>query len=97
MRVKKHLFTVNLHPLKTVEENIKRPSNYMKNRLKSNKKNLPPNHLSLAAPYNNVGNMGDYSKAHSLYERAVENGQHSLPANHLTLQQRKKNLEDVKK
>jgi tetratricopeptide (TPR) repeat protein len=54
----------------------------------------------LAKSYNNIGavydNMGDYSKARSFYEWAVENGQKLSPSNHPTLQQRRKNLEDVK-
>ncbi|CAF1410617.1 unnamed protein product [Adineta steineri] len=62
---------------------------------------LPSNHPDLGASYNNIGavyeNMGNYSKAHSFYERAVENGQQSLPSNHPTLQQRRKNLENMKK
>ncbi|CAF1144573.1 unnamed protein product [Adineta steineri] len=62
---------------------------------------LPSNHPDLGGSYNNIGlvyeNMGNYSKAHSFYERAVEIGQQSLPTNHPTLQQRRKNLEDIKK
>jgi tetratricopeptide (TPR) repeat protein len=62
---------------------------------------LPPNHPDFGSSYNNIGsvyeNMGNYLKARSFYERAVENGEHSLPPNHPTLQQRRKNLEDVKK
>jgi tetratricopeptide (TPR) repeat protein len=54
----------------------------------------------LGDSYNNIGlvyeNMDDYLKAYSFYERAVENGQHSLPTNHPTLQERKKNLKRVK-
>jgi tetratricopeptide (TPR) repeat protein len=64
-------------------------------------KSLPPNHPRLGGSYNNIGfvyeTMGDYSKARSFYERAVENGEHSLPPNHSTLQQRRKNLDRVKK
>ncbi|CAF4304439.1 unnamed protein product, partial [Adineta steineri] len=30
----------------------------------------------------------NFSKAHSFYERAVKNGQQSLPSNHSSLQQR---------
>jgi hypothetical protein len=41
--------------------------------------------------------MGDYPKARSYFERAVDIGQQSLPSNHPTLQQRRKNLELVKK
>jgi preprotein translocase subunit SecA/nephrocystin-3 len=62
---------------------------------------LPPNHPDFGSSYNNIGmlyeRMNNYLKAHSLYERAVENGEHTLPPNHPTLQQRRKNLERVKK
>jgi tetratricopeptide (TPR) repeat protein len=74
---------------------------YYEKSLAIQQQSLPPNHPDLGASYNNIGlmyrNMGDYSKALSFYERAVENGQKSLPPNHPTLQQRRKNLEDVKK
>jgi tetratricopeptide (TPR) repeat protein len=75
-------------------------SNYEK-ALEVQQQSLPPNHPDFGASYNKIGlvyeKMGNYSKAQSLYERAVEIGQSSLPANHPTLQQIKKNLEDVKK
>jgi Tfp pilus assembly protein PilF len=62
---------------------------------------LPPTHPNLGSSCNNIGmvyeHMGNYSMAHSFYERAVDNGKHSLPSNHPALQQRQKNLEDVKK
>ncbi|CAF3809564.1 unnamed protein product [Adineta steineri] len=62
---------------------------------------LPMDHLDLGASYNNMGlvyeNTGNYSKAHLFYERAVQNGQQSLPPDHPTLQQRTKNLENIKK
>ncbi|CAF3827946.1 unnamed protein product [Adineta steineri] len=62
---------------------------------------LPFNHPDLYTSYNDIGavyeNMGNYSKAHSFYERAVQNGQQSLSSNHPTLQQLRKNLEDIKK
>jgi hypothetical protein len=41
--------------------------------------------------------MSNYSKAVSFFERAVDIGQHSLPANHSDLQIWKSNLESVKK
>jgi hypothetical protein len=41
--------------------------------------------------------MGDYSKAGSFYERALDIGQKSLPSNHLTVKQRENNLDRVKK
>jgi tetratricopeptide (TPR) repeat protein len=51
-----------------------------------NKRILPPNHLSFAGTYNNIGmvyySMGDYPKALSTYEKALEIKQQSLPPNH---------------
>jgi tetratricopeptide (TPR) repeat protein len=50
------------------------------------KKTLPPNHLTFANTYNNIGtvykNMGDYPKALSYYEKALEIQKQSLPPNH---------------
>jgi hypothetical protein len=40
--------------------------------------------------------MGQYSKARSFYQRAIDIGQHSLPINHPDLQRYKDNLELVK-
>ncbi|CAF1023222.1 unnamed protein product [Adineta steineri] len=75
-------------------------SNYEK-ALVIQQQSLPSNHPELGASYNNIGlvceKMGNYSKAHLFFERAVQNGQQSLPANHPTLQQRRKNLERLKK
>ncbi|CAF4113111.1 unnamed protein product, partial [Adineta steineri] len=60
-----------------------------------------PNHPDLDVSYNNLGavyqSMGNYSKAHSFFERAVQNGQQSLPKNHPNLQQWRRNLENIKK
>ena len=56
---------------------------------------------NLAMAYNNTGSlhekMRNYSnsKAHSCFDRAVEIAQHSLPANHLSLQTWRNNLTDV--
>jgi tetratricopeptide (TPR) repeat protein len=54
--------------------------------LEINKKRFPPNHLSLATTYNNIGmvygKMGDYPKALSYYEKALEIKQQSPPPNH---------------
>ncbi|CAF0760856.1 unnamed protein product [Adineta steineri] len=62
---------------------------------------LLSNHLDLGASYNNIGlvheKMGNYSEAHSFYERAVQNGQEPLSSDHQILQQRKENLERLKK
>jgi tetratricopeptide (TPR) repeat protein len=81
-------------------DNSKALSNYEKS-LEIRQQSLPSNHPDLGVLYNNIGGlygqMGDYSKAHSFCKLAVENGQRSLPADHPTLQQRKKNLEDMKK
>ncbi len=41
--------------------------------------------------------MGEYSKALSYYERALDIGQHSLPANHPNLQIFRESIEIVKK
>ena len=41
--------------------------------------------------------MGEYSKARSFYERAVNIGQQSLPSNHPNLKNDRNNLEDIKK
>jgi tetratricopeptide (TPR) repeat protein len=50
------------------------------------KKRLPPNHLSFANIYNNIGmvygKMNDYPKALSSHEKALEIYQQSLPPNH---------------
>ncbi|CAF1095706.1 unnamed protein product [Adineta steineri] len=74
---------------------------YFEKALAIEQQSLPPNHPDLGASYNNIGgvydSMGDYSKAHSFFERAVQNGQQSLPSNHPTRQQRRKNLERMKK
>ncbi|CAF1541377.1 unnamed protein product [Adineta steineri] len=74
---------------------------YYEKALEIRQQSLPSNHPDLGASYNNIGavyeDMGKYLKAHSFYERAVQNGQQSLPTNHPTLQQRRKNLEDMKK
>ncbi|CAF4351708.1 unnamed protein product, partial [Adineta steineri] len=55
----------------------------------------------LGASYNNIGavyeGMDNYSKAYSFYERAVQDGQQSLPSNHPNLQIYRRNLEDMKK
>jgi hypothetical protein len=40
--------------------------------------------------------MGEYSKARSFFERAVDIGQQSLPANDSQLQKWKRNFEKVK-
>ncbi|CAF1246312.1 unnamed protein product [Adineta steineri] len=62
---------------------------------------LPSNHPSFSDSYLNIGmvheNMGNYSKAHSFYERSVQIGQQSLPSKHPTLEERRKNLERMKK
>jgi tetratricopeptide (TPR) repeat protein len=62
---------------------------------------LPPNHSDLGGSYNNIGvtyeNIGNYSKAHSFYERAVDIAQQSLPANHPNLQMYRRNIDIVKK
>jgi len=42
-------------------------------------------------------NVGNYSKAYSLYERAVEIGQQSLPSHHPHLQRYRENLDRLKK
>jgi hypothetical protein len=42
-------------------------------------------------------NMGNYSKAHSCYERAVDIGQHSLPTDHPHLELYRKKLGLLKK
>ncbi|CAF4223803.1 unnamed protein product, partial [Adineta steineri] len=59
------------------------------------------NHPDLGASYNNIGlvyeNMDNYSKAHSFYERAVQIGQQSLPANHPDFQKWIRNLERINK
>ncbi|CAF0988989.1 unnamed protein product [Adineta steineri] len=74
---------------------------YYEKDLAIQEQSLPSNHPNLGASYNNIGlvceKMGNYSKAHSFYERAVQNGQQSLPANHPTLQQRREDLERMKK
>ncbi|CAF1379001.1 unnamed protein product [Adineta steineri] len=74
---------------------------YYEKALAIRQQSLPSNHPDVGASYNNIGvvyeNMSDYSKADSFYERAVQNGQQSLPPNHPTLQQRTKNLENIKK
>jgi tetratricopeptide (TPR) repeat protein len=53
------------------------------------KKTLPPNDLSFASTYNNMGavyqNMGDYPKALSSFKKAVEIQQQSLPPDHPNL------------
>ncbi|CAF4125073.1 unnamed protein product, partial [Adineta steineri] len=38
-----------------------------------------------------------YAKAHSFYGRAVQIAQQALPSNHPTIQQWRKNLENIKK
>ncbi|CAF0960380.1 unnamed protein product [Adineta steineri] len=69
--------------------------------LEIRQQSLFSNHPDLDDSYYNIGvmyeNMGNFSKAHSFYERAVQIGQRSLPSNHPTLQQRRKNLERMKK
>ena len=49
-------------------------------------KTLPPNHPDLATSYSNIAavyqNMGEYSKALSLHEKALEIVQKTLPPNH---------------
>ncbi|CAF0819352.1 unnamed protein product [Adineta steineri] len=74
---------------------------YYEKDLAIGQQSLPSNHPDLGGSYNNIGlvyeKMGNYPKAHSFYERAVRNGQQSLPTNHPALQQRRKNLEDMKK
>jgi tetratricopeptide (TPR) repeat protein len=62
---------------------------------------LPSNHPELGSAYNNIGfvyeDMGDSSKARSFYEQAVDNGEQSLPANHPILQERRRNLQRVRR
>ncbi len=62
---------------------------------------LPPNHPDLVTSYNHIGlvceKMGNYSKALSFYERAVNNGQHSLRSAHSELQKWEKSLDRMKK
>jgi hypothetical protein len=41
--------------------------------------------------------MGEYSKARSFYERAVDIAQQSLPANHPNLRMCRNNLDIVKR
>ena len=59
---------------------------YEKKSLEMDKKTLPPNHPNLAISYNSIGvvyrNMGEYSKALSSYEKALEIRQQLLPSNH---------------
>jgi tetratricopeptide (TPR) repeat protein len=60
---------------------------------------LPSNHPELTTNYNNIGllywHMGEYSKALSFYERAVEIGQHALLENHPYLQWYKQALAEI--
>ena len=55
----------------------------------------------MGASYNNIGVvyeiMGDYSKAHLFYKKAVNNGEQSLPENHPTLQNRRERVDEMKK
>jgi tetratricopeptide (TPR) repeat protein len=59
---------------------------YFEKALEIKQQLLPPNHPNLGASYNNIGlvyeHMGDYSKAHSFYKRAVEITQSSLSADY---------------
>ena len=52
----------------------------------SRQKTLPANHPHLATSYNNIGygvlNMGEYSKALSYYDKALDIRQKTLPTNH---------------
>jgi tetratricopeptide (TPR) repeat protein len=61
---------------------------------------LPSTHLDLATSFNNIGSVyygtGEYSKALSLYEKALAIRQKSLPPNHPRLRQWIKNLEYIK-
>ncbi len=70
--------------------------------LEIKQQSLPPNHPSLAKSYGHIGNlystMGEYSKALSFYQRAVDiNGQHSLSSNHPHLRWYENNLGKVKR
>ncbi len=64
------------------------------------RQSLPPNHPDLASSYNNIGlvyeHIRNHSTARSLYRRAVNIGQESLPANHPTLQTFKSNLKRIR-
>ncbi|CAF0772433.1 unnamed protein product [Adineta steineri] len=81
--------------------NYREALNHLELALAIRLKSLLSNHLDLGASYNNLGlvheKMGNYSKAHSFYERAVQNGQESSSSYHQTLQQRRENLERLKK
>ncbi|CAF3726080.1 unnamed protein product [Adineta steineri] len=81
--------------------NYREALNHLELALAIRLKSLLSNHLDLGASYNNLGlvheKMGNYSKAHSFYERAVQNGQESSSSDHQTLQQRRENLERLKK
>ncbi|CAF1541965.1 unnamed protein product, partial [Adineta steineri] len=67
---------------------------------KIKQQSLPPNHLSLASSYYDIGlvyrKMSNYSKARTFYERAIQIGEQSLPSNHPDLQKWRNNFEDVK-
>ena len=66
--------------------NIQKRFHLTKKHLKFRQQSLPANHPDLAKSYNNIGlvysNTGEYSKARSYYERAVDIGKQSLPAHH---------------
>jgi len=55
----------------------------------------------LATSYNNIGwvysNIGDYSKAHSYYERALDIWQRALPPNHPSIRDVKESIEILKR
>ena len=61
---------------------------------------LPLNHPDLGASYHSIGsvyfNMGDYSKALTAEEQAVDIWQRSLPANHPYLENAQNNLQVLK-
>ncbi|CAF0921464.1 unnamed protein product [Rotaria sordida] len=79
-------------------ENSKALKYYEKN-LEFKQKILPPNHLSLAASYNNIGSvyykMGEYSKALSYYEKDLEISLKALPSNHPDLAASYNNIGNV--